>query len=367
MRLLCAALAWVVGGTGCLAPDASKFPAANPSELRPGGDTTVALGAKPSFVLPAANLPQSSKTDFYAGKALATQPWVRAPTTTDARDGLGPLYNARSCLACHIQGGRGETTAANGKLGRATLARLGLPGRDPHTGGPVAEPTYGGQLQPQSTSLAHQLRGHSGARALEGLRGEATLEVQWIEAHWRYPDGTEVALRRPEVVLTGLAYGPLHEDVEIGLRHAPGLAGVGLLELVPQSALAALEDPDDTDDNGISGRQNMVWDPERNTTRPGRFGLKANQPSVRVQVAAAFAGDMGITSPIFPEQPCTGAQLECSRSPHGTDEDGFEISEALLQLVVDFDMHLGVVARRAAEHPSVSEGREQFYAAGCAD
>ncbi|MEM6926990.1 MAG: di-heme oxidoredictase family protein, partial [Myxococcota bacterium] len=194
MRTLHACLAWVLSGAGCLGPEMGEAPAVRASELRPGGDATVALGPKPTFVAPIGNLPREAKADYYAGKALATQPWVRAPTTTDARDGLGPLYNARSCLACHVQGGRGETVRDDGTLGRATLARLSVPGRDPHTGAPLAEPTYGGQLQPQSTSLAHQLRGHEGATALRGLRGEATLAVRWIEVPWRYPDGAEVAL-----------------------------------------------------------------------------------------------------------------------------------------------------------------------------
>ncbi len=95
------------------------------------------------------------------------------------------------------------------------------------------------------------------------------------------------------------------------------MAGVGLLELIAQEDIDRRADPDDRDGDGISGRVNIVWDPEVNVLRPGRFGLKANLPSVRVQVAAALAGDLGITSALFPRQPCTDAQPRCQAAPTG--------------------------------------------------
>ncbi|MCG8098559.1 MAG: hypothetical protein JAZ05_05655, partial [Candidatus Thiodiazotropha taylori] len=75
----------------------SAAPTLSPSESLPGGETSVSSQPFASFQLPAENLPQALHPDFHAGKALAHQPWVRAPTITTARDGLGPIYNARSC------------------------------------------------------------------------------------------------------------------------------------------------------------------------------------------------------------------------------------------------------------------------------
>ena len=71
-------------------------------ENNPGGDTTVSYKPFASFQLPAANLNDQLRPAFHAGKALANQPWVKAPTVTTARDGLGPIYNARTCLSCHV-------------------------------------------------------------------------------------------------------------------------------------------------------------------------------------------------------------------------------------------------------------------------
>ncbi|MEM7152185.1 MAG: di-heme oxidoredictase family protein [Myxococcota bacterium] len=351
-------------------PEAAPAPeTADPAPVqgtRPGGDTSIAIGPSPSLVQPAANLDDDAKSRFYAGKALATQPWVRAPTQTDARDGLGPVYNARTCLGCHIKGGRGPTASREDEPLLASLVRLSLPGRGPH-GEPIPEPVYGTQLQPQSTSLGHQLRGHASADAVKDLgpAPEAQAFIRWTTVPFQYPDGKTVELREPTLELRELGYGALNPETRKGIRHTPSLAGVGLLELVDQADIDRHADPDDRDGDGISGRVNRVWDPESKSERPGRFGLKANQPSVRVQVAGAFSGDIGITSPVFPQQPCTERQPRCLAAPSGADADGVEISEELLELVVFFNMSIAVPERRKPTHPKVVRGQALFEDAGC--
>lgn len=334
---------------------------------RPGGDTTVPPEPRPTLLRPAANLDDAEKARFYAGKALATQPWVRAPSATDARDGLGPLYNAPTCLACHVNGGRGRTNEAASDPAVATVARLSLPGRDAR-GGPLPDPVYGAQIQTRSISLAHQLRDRPGALAYrdDGPVAEAKLVLGWTSSRFTYPDGASVALRAPSPELSELGYGPLHPEARLGLRHAPSLAGVGLLERIPEPAIEALADPEDADGDGVSGRVQRVWDPETSTKRLGRFGWKANQPTVRAQVAAAFVSDMGISSPLFPEQPCTSAQTRCLEAPHGNDRSGHEISGELLELVTFFNASIGVPDRRAPEDRRITRGGELFASIGCA-
>lgn len=336
-----------------------------PKGLRPGGDLTVPLGPSPSFVRAPPVLDASEKARFYSGKALASQPWVRAPTLTDARDGLGPLYHARSCLACHVEGGRGQAADAEGNM-LATLVRLSRPGEGPH-GGPLPDPVYGGQLQPQSTSLRHQLREHPMADALGpgAVVAEAHPRVEWDVRSVVLGDGTPVELRAPELRLEQLGYGPLHPDTLPTLRHAPSLAGIGLLATIEAVDLERLADPEDRDGDGISGRINWVWDPEVEAMRPGRFGLKANQASVKTQVAAALHNDMGLSNPVFPGQPCTERQPECLAAPHGNDGDGLEVSAALLDTMVFFSMLVGVVERRRPGDPSVEKGGALFVRLGC--
>ena len=104
----------------------------------------------------------------------------------------------------------------------------------------------------------------------------------------------------PIYTFEDLAYGELSEELLVSPRIAPIVAGSGLLEAIPDDAISAAADPDDEDGDGISGRVNMVWDARAEELRIGRFGWKANVPTLEQQTAAAFLGDIGITSPLFP-------------------------------------------------------------------
>ena len=108
------------------------------------------------------------------------------------------------------------------------------------------------------------------------------------------------------------------EDLLLSPRIAPAVFGVGLLEAVPEDDILDLADPDDDDGDGISGRANLVPDPAAPGNQVlGRFGWKAAVPTVEEQNAGAFAGDIGITSSLRPDQPCTRLQAECISAPDG--------------------------------------------------
>lgn len=337
--------------------------------LEPAGSASTRLAPRPSSVLPVANLPAAEKATFYAGKALAGQPWIKAPTATDARDGLGPLYNARSCLACHRNGGKGKAPDQNEPLfgGFVRLSLTGLDERGERLG-VLPHPVYGDQIQTSSISLSDQLGLAAGqVMAADPVAAEAKVYLNWQEQVFSYPDGGKVSLRKPEIRVKQLAYGALGPDVLLGLRLAPAIHGVGLLELIEQADIDAWADPGDRDDDGISGRVNRVWDFEKSQTAPGRFGWKANRPNLLNTTAAAFAGDIGISNPLFPGQPCTAAQSACQRAPTGNNADGHELPRDLLNLVTDFVANIGVPARREISPRVLEQGRQHFHQAGCAN
>lgn len=341
-------------------------PPIDPSEALPGGEGTVSIRPFASFMLPAANLVQEKRPDFHAGKALARQPWIKAPTVTRSRDGLGPVYNARTCLSCHVNGGRGVLPADSKTPLFAAFVRLSVPGKD-KIQGVIPEPVYGDQLQAQSVSLSHQLR-HSVTQKDPDKDPEAPPEarayIDWQTKAFQYPDGQTRQLRYPKIRIERLGYGELDPQTMMSLRAAPAIHGMGLLELIPQADIDRLADPDDSDGDGISGRVNQVWDFANQRVVPGRFGWKANRADIRITTAAAFNGDVGITTPLFPDQPCTPRQTRCLRTPTGNDAGGVELPDYMLQLVVDFTRNLGVPERRG----SVAEtavGREMFYRTGC--
>ncbi|MCK5918213.1 MAG: thiol oxidoreductase [Cocleimonas sp.] len=347
--------------------DNGVVPAIRASESFPAGDATVSLLPFPSFMLPAKNLPKAKRKYFHAGKALAHQPWIKAPTVTDARDGLGPIYNARTCLFCHINGGRGKMPDDDKTLLMSAFLRLSLAGVD-KIHGVIAEPTYGVQLQTQSVALSHQLRSQVKNSDLKHkeVAPEAYVYINWQQKTVTYPDGKTVNLRIPKPILKNLGYGKMHPDTLMGIRNAPPLQGVGLLELIAQSDLDKKADPDDENADGISGRVNQVWDFDLKKTVAGRFGLKANKANVRLQTAGAYAGDMGISNPVFPKQSCTKSQTLCLKTPNGNNaKTGVEISEELLTLTVNFTKNLGVPIRRKPNNKKVLQGRSIFYQTGC--
>src|SRR5690606_15428781 len=73
-----------------------------------GGAMTVSESSRHAFSRPATNLTVAQRGEFFIGNAFFNSPWVVAPASASARDGLGPLFNARSCDACHNNDGRGQ-------------------------------------------------------------------------------------------------------------------------------------------------------------------------------------------------------------------------------------------------------------------
>ena len=174
-------------------------------------------------------------------------------------------------------------------------------------------------------------------------------------------------MRKPQLQFTDLGYGPLGEDTLYSIRVAPAIHGMGLLELIDENDLHALSDEDDTNNDGISGRLNKVWDIEKQATVIGRFGLKANKPTLKMIVAGAFKNDLGISNPLFPNQPCSAQQPSCNSIINGnTKEHGnVELSEELLTLTTNFNRDLAPVVRRNSLDVIVKKGRELFYQTGC--
>jgi len=320
--------------------------AINPLSLS-GGDTTVFDVSRNAFTFSARNLHPDRKAQFFTGNSFFNENWVAAPASTSARDGLGPLFIARSCSACHFKDGR-DKAPAHGELSRTLVVRLSLPGKDPKTGAPVPEPTYGGQLQ---------------TRALPGVRGEADLRVHWEEERGVYGDGEPYSLRRPRYAFTNEAYGVMHPDVRISVRIAPAVIGLGLLEAIPVKTIEGMADPDDRNGDGISGRVNRVWDVTSGKATVGRFGWKAEQPSVRQQVAGAFIDDMGLTSSLFPQENHMVSQSNLVTLASGGSP---EVSDEIMDAVVLYSQALAVLARREMDHPQVRRGERLFREIGCA-
>jgi len=340
----------------------------HPAEYFPGGKTTAKhRHNRHSFSQAAANLSLEKRLDFRVGNAVFDKIWVFAPASTTASDGLGPLYNARSCVRCHQNNGRGRPHSGDFQAPLQTadlslLLKLSVPAKSAvqkevqARNGFVPEPNYGGQLQ---------------TFAWVGGKAEAKLQLSYSQKTVRFADGEEVMLNAPTYHLADIGYGELAPEMMSSPRLAPALIGLGLLEAIAEQDLYALADPDDRDQNGISGRVNRVWDIAQQKYVAGRFGWKAASPSIAQQNAAALSNDIGIGSALFPkaEGDCTQQQNHCLEQPTGNSEihDNLEASEKMTDLLVLYMRYLAVPKRKQAPSPSVLAGRELFHAIGCAD
>ncbi len=292
-----------------------------------------------------------------AGRRMFNEIWV-LPTEFTGVWGVGPTFNENSCLVCHINNGRARAPEHGTEVGKGLLLRLSVPGSTPE-GGVNPHAIYGDQFQ------------NRGVKNQVPREGQAL--VHYEEVKMTFADGEVVALRKPVISFSELGFGALGEGVMISPRIAPSLVGLGLLEAIPEETLLAIAKQQSQ--HGISGVPNYVWDVEHKKTVVGRFGWKSNQPSLRQQTAAAFLGDIGATSPIFPTENCPEAQTQCITGPTATGCNGgrgkceeknyWEVLPSRLRNVTLYMQALAVPARRNVDDTAVKRGEALFTQAQC--
>ena len=129
-----------------------------------------------SFSFPAPNLTSDERRTFAVGNSFFNENWVTAPASTDARDGLGPMFNAQSCSSCHFLDGRGvpPTPTGDTDADRPAAAPVGArgdadrrPGRPSRLRRPAAGP-----LDPRRPGRGDARRHAS--RPIEGTYADGT-------------------------------------------------------------------------------------------------------------------------------------------------------------------------------------------------
>ena len=319
---------------------------AEEGEAFSGGALTIFDVSQNAFDFQAPTLDGDNALFFFTGNSLFNQSWVTAPASTTARDGLGPLFNARACATCHIGDGRGRAPEFDGELNHGLLLRLTTSGNQPN-GSSNVDSNYGGQLQDQS---------------ILGIETEAGFILTYEEETINYPDGTVRSIRKPTYTINNLAYGNADSDLKVSPRVANQMVGLGLLEAIPESTLLSIADPTDADGDGISGKPNNVWDVETASFQIGRFGWKANEPNLKQQIAGAFSGDIGITSSIFPDENCPPG-IDCTTLANGGSP---EITDENLGRVTLYTSSLAVPGRRNVDDQDVLRGKALFNDIQCA-
>ena len=271
--------------------------------------------------------------DASIGRQLFERNWVSAPSSAKSNDGLGPLYDAPSCAACHIRDPNAEVDETT--VARGTIVRLG---NAKGTGDPI----YGHQLQ---------------TRGLAGQKPEANPDITWTVTGTR---------RVATVKLFSQAYGPLASDTRIGLRRSSSLFGVGLLAQISDQEILSRADPGDANSDGISGRAAQLTVGAKQAI--GRFGWKATQPDLAAQTSMALFNDMGLSTDAHPDPwgDCTKVQNACRAAPHGAEGKDVEIPKSLVDLIVEYLATLPAPSAVDAKAADVAQGQTVFNRVGCA-
>jgi len=333
-------------------------------EYLSGGDATLFVSNKDAF----STRPEMIARDFrHDGNFTTGDHLFRTP-----HDDIGPLLNTGTCQGCHLNDGRGVVPATANDPMTSMLVKLG------DDSGAV-DPIYGDQIQPfavQSFSTSDFGSGFAkylGSVNGDKLYGEAFPFIEFEPIAGTYPDGSSYELRNPVYKVKDLSFGAFKADIHFSARVAPQVFGVGLLEAIPEENLLKLADESDTNEDGISGRASMVTQKLTGKTKIGRFAYKAQNPSVLQQVAGAYNGDIGITTSIFGDEPCTEAQIACQHVAEQEKRTGEEkdFSDLELAMVEFYNRVLGVPARRGYDSDNeswdadVMAGRKRFMELNC--
>jgi CxxC motif-containing protein (DUF1111 family) len=229
-----------------------------------------------------------------------------------AEEGLGPAFNGTSCAACH------NVPAVGG-------------------GGVMAE-------------LRAGRRNADGEFETFDSTGETLFHLFSVPSHGCQP--------------------MLPEDATVFARRVPiPLFGAGLVEAIPDETLRNLEDPNDRNGDGVSGRAALVVDIATGDRRVGRFGWKAQHATLLTFGADAYRNEMGITNDIFPQEVAFGITPEqmrvCDRIPDPEDIRDPRTRRRGVDNFATFMRFLAPVGREGVTD-QVREGELVFAAIGCA-
>lgn len=307
--------------------------------------------SKYAFSHPVKGMSNEEEDRFILGKSFFRIPWVEAPSATTARDGLGPLFNANTCIHCHPNNGAGVAVNEKGEMTRSYLLRLS------HKNGTDKELLEKNGFVPDSVYGAQLSRNGN-----QKVPAEAKVSVAYKEINGTYPDGTGYRLRKAHYAVTDLAYGPFDKETLFAPRIGPALIGLGLLEQIPEEDILAYADREDRNRDGISGKANYAYNPETNRTELGRFTWKASATTVKHQVAAAAHNDMGLSNPLFPAHNCTKKQEACLKEAQKGDHL-LDLPEERLDAITFYLSNLAVPLQRDPQNHR--EGEALFDTLNC--
>jgi CxxC motif-containing protein (DUF1111 family) len=320
---------------------ATPIDEASYDERLSGGMSTVFDETSNALSHPLPGLNERDMQVHELGDAGFSQTFVSDPAPNFG--GVGPIFNNVSCISCHHNDGKGTPTA--GTTTSSLLIRIATGIANEH-GGPTGPQGYGNQIQDM---------------AILGIQPEAKVNISYTDKEVVYPDGIKRKLRVPIYSLFN-TYMPV-SNYQLSPRLAPPVFGLGLIEQIPETTIIsfAQANKQKSNNDGILGHPNYVYNPQTKQMELGRFGLKANTSTLYVQVASAYHQDMGITNTLFPNESCyQQSQMSAVYMP-----GKINLPDSTLNDVVFYVKSLSVPARRNVANPNVKTGQALFSQINC--
>lgn len=304
------------------------------AQMRPAHWVVLLLALAPAWKLGERLLRPAAKAvtpeAFASGRELFVHEWTPKDPLTKG-DGLGPVFNANSCVDCHNQGGAGG-------------------------GGPIAK-----------NVTVYGLVGDAHGLPISGVVHQKAVKPEFQETL----DLLRPSLpHQPSIPLAELVDKTRSKprDVVITQRNTPPLFGDGLIDIVPDDTLighmrqhmtaARLVGLNRAKDPKVRGRIARLSD-----GRLGRFGWKLEFASLQEFVKAACANELGLSNPDRPQATPLG---KLAYKAPGTD-----LTDEQCVLMTDFVRGLPaptqVLPTDTAELDRVNRGESVYNEVGCAD
>lgn len=251
-----------------------------------------------------------------------------------------------SCIACHVNNGRGTAPVA-GQLPNTMAVKVST-GQTDANGNAQPHAYFGKVLQPTS-------RG--------SVPAEASTSVTYTTVSGTFNDGSTYQLQSPDYQVQTLDQAGGQVSF-FSPRMPQTIVGLGLLEAVPESVVLQRHDPSDTNGDGISGRATQVTDMKNGQQRIGRFGWKATIATLEQFTADALHEDIGVSTSVLQGPACGATQTSCRNAGPG----GVELNDSRLNLLAVYMQALGAPARRpeTVNNADVARGETVFNNIGCA-
>ena len=169
----------------------------------------------------------------------------------------------------------------------------------------------------------------------------------WVEDGFEAPEYGTILHKLTDTYIDRREHTSAHNVFE--MRQTPSALGLGLIESISDETILALADPTDEDGDGIMGVAHVMPD-----GRLGRFGWKAQVPSIREFIRDAMSAEVGVSVP--DEDGPTFGFL--------TDDDGVADPEISVSEIDAMEFFLALAAPPAPAQ-DVPAGRQVFEDIGC--